>query len=262
MGLQGFEAIVGYLDLAAEAFEHPAGHLLVDGVVFDKKDPVLTPGPGRGRLPGVERPGRACIGRLAGVKGGVRGQGPVEFRASDGLFQAGEDAGIQGLVKPLSLPDPGERHDSGVRYPGIPGHAPLKLRRAHAGHVELDEGQVIRVFERGVPQFEKGPGRVRALPGGSPPARHELPKDAAVRGVLGDDKDTHPREGGHLPVPAVLRGALGWFGLEGDLNAESAPDAGFASDVYIAAHQVRELAGDRQAEAGAAVAPGHGAVGL
>jgi hypothetical protein len=156
---------------------------------------------------------------------------------------------------------PADRRERDDRHVARGGLAPDALRGRDAVdvrhlHVEQHEVEGLAAVHRMRQEVE---GLVAA--GGerrpATPALQRLQQHHAVRGVVVDHQDAEPRE---PDLVRHLRRRLGDF--ERGREPERAPAPRRALDADRAAHHRHQALTDRQAEAGAAVAPRRRAVGL
>jgi hypothetical protein len=234
-GVEGETPVVGHVHGGAQLLQQAAGDELVDVVVFDQQDAQAGQRGGAGS--GLRRRGAAVSPGSAPRRWLRAGGGGGKLEPAVGAWEFG-------------LVAEGGQGDEPGRSGGVAGRA-WRRRRLGRGPAAGRRGG-----PDGPPKdVEGGGGGVGAFAGVGQ-LGEELLEDVAGARVGVDHQ--------HMQAGRCLgwqrRGRLG--AAEAEREAEAAALAGLAADFELAAHQLDQVARDGEAQAGAAEAPGHRAVGL
>ena len=253
-GGDGGAAVVDHGDGVSAAFEQPPGHQLVDFVILRQED---APG-GRRRGGGL-----AGLGWAGGIQDGRQGrqhQGLLHGLHEDGVGRrAFGRASAAGERR-------GQGHDAGGLKKRVLADEPGDFEATRHGGVQIEYGHGERLAPGGGVLERGDHGRGVA---------HRLRADAPAGERFDDVHAPRVQADGHKAAdPAGQRDRrLGGDGAgEGELRREVEDTARSARsgraicagafEPHPAAHQRHEAGADGQSQAGAAVLPGGGTVGL
>ena len=252
--LHRFAPVVGDVHSVAQLLEDPHRHLLVHLVVL-----------GHEHAGGEGRAGLAqAVARDEGGAGGSAhqdlGQAVVQVGLVHRLGEVAGDAGA-GRLRAVALLAEGREQDELHRGQGRVGlDGAGEGETIHVRHLEVEHGQVEGGAAGGRrAQGGKGAGPVLHRGDAQPPVGELLAKDLAIGGVVVHHEDAPAGQpGGRYRCRRRLAG----LALEAGGEPEGAALARMAVHVDGPPHEADQPLRDREAQSGAAVPTGGGAVGL